>query len=407
MIEKEKNKKIFQKINIVLCLLVCFIFSQPVKVHGQENNEQVKLKITLTPAYVIGPGDQLTITDRTLRELFGQVEKYDVTVSSDGYISVPLPDGTQQNILAAGYTLDELAHEVRALFGKALKNPLVFIQISRYRPINVYITGEIAKPGVYKIESTTTQTESGKSSTTAIAAFGLTLTQALQIAGGLKPRADVTSIKVIKGLSSEKKLVNLKNFFTSDNSLQDLHLQSGDTIYVSSTEVLEDQAQSNVLLLGKLAYQEVPVSIVGEVKTGGNFVFSNDSTLLDALGRVGGLDVVGTSKKVKLSRFDSRGIFRTEELNLDELLKSGITFDKIALRPNDVIEILPSKGKEFRHFFRETGNALITSVGNNFGAFVVQDNLFNRISRNSKKFGGLSNFNSSVPSISIISAPGQ
>ena len=411
--KKKKNKMKLQKISIILSMLICFIFCPLIQVSAEETNEQnraeqdkeVKLKITLTSPYILGPGDQLSITDRTLRDLFGLVERYDVVIASDGYISVPLPDGTQQNILAAGITLDELAEDVRNLFGKTLKNPLVFTQISRYRPINVYIAGEIAKPGVYKVETTTTQGESGKTSTTATSTFGLTLTNAIQLAGGLKPKAAITSIILIKGLNNEKKIISLKSFFDPNIPVQDYNLQSGDTVYIPRTDKLEDQAQANVLVLGKLAYQEVPVSIVGEVKTAGSFVFPNDATLLDALGKAGWTNNVGTSIKVKLSRFDEKGIFRSQELDNDVILQEGSTFNQIALRPNAVIEVESSKGKEFRHFLRDTGNAYITSTLSTFGGFVIQDNMFNRISRKAKGFGP-SLLNTGGSSISIIAPPG-
>ena len=410
-----ENKVIQRRIKIILCLLVCFVFCQIIQAYAQENNEQnkieqdkeVKLKITLTSPYILGPGDQLSITDRTLRDLFGLVERYDVTVASDGHISVPLPDGTQQNILAAGLTLDDLATDIRDLFGKTLKNPLVFTQISRYRPINVYITGEIAKPGIYKVETTTTQGESGKTSTTAISTFGLTLTNAIQLAGGLKPQADITSITLINGLSAEKKVISLKSFFDPNIPMQDYNLQSGDTVYIPRTDIVENQVQSNVLVLGKLAYQEVPVSIVGEVKTAGSFVFSNDSTLLDALGKAGWANVVGTSKKIKLSRLNEKGIFSSQELDIDELLKRGVTFNQIALRPNDVIEVQSSKGKEVRHFFRDTGNIIISTIGGSFGSFIVQDNMFNRLSRKANSIGKFAGLNSGTSSVSVITAPGN
>src|SRR3989338_5129663 len=106
MIMNKKNKMRLQKINIILCLFISLYFlfiqktlAEDIPSNGQEFVEQnninesekkLKLKITLTPSYIIGPGDQISITDRTLRDLFGQVERYDVTVSSDGYISIPL-----------------------------------------------------------------------------------------------------------------------------------------------------------------------------------------------------------------------------------------------------------------------------------------------------------------------------
>src|SRR3989338_4410397 len=256
--------------------------------YAQENKEvttnKIKLQAILTPPYVIGPGDQLTIVDRTLRELFGQVEQYNVVVSGDGYISIPLPDGTQENVLAAGQTLDDLSIQIRELFGRTLKNPLVYIQISRYRPINVYIGGEIVKPGVYKIESSTT-TEKGATTTSSINTFGLSLTQAIQLAGGLNPRADIKNIVVTRGSGGEKKIIDLKSLLTGENTSQDINLQPGDAIFVKAAEEIDDQAQSHVKLLGKLAYQDVPVNIVGEVKSAGSFVLPNDATLLDAIGK--------------------------------------------------------------------------------------------------------------------------
>ena len=408
MVEKRKNKTGLQKMRIVLCVLVLFHLLFIPKglaedLNSQEPVSKVKLNISLTPTYIIGPGDQLTITDRTLRELFGLVEKYDLVVSSDGYISVPLPDGTQQNILAAGYTLDELSNEVRGLFGKTLKNPLVFVQITRYRPINIYIGGEVVKPGIYKVETTTTQ-EEGKTSTTTANTFNLSLTQAIQLTGGLKPRADIKNITVTRGSASETKVIDLKTIVTGKNILQDINLQPGDAIFVTATDKFEDQAQNNVLLLGKLAYQDVPVSIVGEAKASGNFVLPNNATLLDAIGKAGGLNNVGTLKKIKLSRYDDDGVYRSQELNVHKMLRKGIRFDQIALRPNDTIEIEASKGKETRHFLRETGTAIVTTIGNNIGTFLVQDHFFRRISHQSKGLG-TSPANTSPGSISIISAP--
>lgn len=344
----------------------------------------VKLQAVLTPPYIIGPGDQLVIIDRTLRDVFGQVEQYNVTVSADGYISIPLPDGTQENILAAGYTLDELSRDVRDSFGKTLKNPLLFVQIFRYRPINVYIGGEVVKPGVYKVESSST-TEKGGSTSSSLNTFGLTLTEAIQLAGGLRPRANVTTVTVTRGGSLEKRTVNLKALLEGNGDAHDLNLQPGDAIYVPVAEKPEDQAQNHVSLLGKLAYQEVPVSVVGEVKSASNFILPNDATLLDAIGMAGGSNEVGTLKKIKLSRYDENGVYKTYKLNIDELLSMGVTFDQIALKPNDVIELEASKGKEVRHFFRDVGpnavSVLVGSFAGSLGGFVVQDNFFNRISR--------------------------
>lgn len=346
--------------------------------------EQVKMKVTLTPPYVIGPGDQLSVVDRTLRELFGQVEKYDLIVSADGYISIPLPDGTQYNLLAAGFTVDELSSEIRTLFGKTLKNPLVFVQLSRYRPINVYIGGEVVNPGVYKVETSTTQTEDGKTQASTSNVFALSLTQALQLTGGLKPRANIRSIVITRGSNSEKRTVDLKALINGDSAFQDENLQPGDAIYVPVAENLEDQAQSNVVLLGRLAYQEVSVNVVGEVQMAGNFTLPNDATIFDAIGSAGGTDIVGTTKKVRIARFDDNGVYRWKEYNLDNLLQNGTKLEQIALRPNDRIEVRASHGKVVRNFLHSVSSSLVYTVGQNLGQFLLQDHMFRRISHQSK-----------------------
>ncbi len=388
-----KHKKIaslFLSFTLLSNLLNCL------NVFAEEDlqNNKIKLQATLTPPYVIGPGDVLSITDRTLRELFGQVETYNLTVSADGFISIPLPDGTQENVLVAGSTLDETSAIIREFFGRTLKNPLVFVQISKYRPVNVYIGGAVVKPGVYKIETTST-TEKG-ATTTSTATFGLTLTEALQLAGGIRPRANVKSLVVTRGTNSEKITINLISLLLGDPNSQDINMQPGDAIFVPTSETTDEQAQTHVTLLGKLAYQEVPVNVVGEVKTPGSFTLANDSTLLDAIGNAGGLNVVGSLKKIRLSRYDTDGIYKTFHIDVHDLIHKGVSFDQIALRPNDTIEFEASKGKETRHFFREIASntiAVLTgTVAGTFGNFLVQDSFLNRqarISRSNLNFPNL------------------
>ena len=408
-VEQHKKNETAKNL-IVLMLAFALMINQAVLAHEAEIiPSKVKLRAVLTPPYVIGPGDQIVVVDRTLKDVVGVAEQYNLTVSGDGYISIPLPDGTQENILAAGYTLDELSAEIRESFGKTLKNPLLFVQISRYRPINVYIGGEIVKPGIYKVESTST-TEKGGSTTSSINNFGLTLTEAIQLAGGLKPRADITSVTITRGNDAEKKTVNLKALLTGKEDAHDLNLQPGDAIYISAAENVENQAQNNVPLLGKLAYQDVPISVVGEVKSPANFILPNDATLLDAIGKAGGINNVGTTKKIKLSRYDENGVYRTYKLNIDQLLAKGITFDKIALKPNDVIELEASGGKEFRRFFREIApnavSIVLGSAAGNFGGFIVQDNFFNRFARVQTSLQNSPSSGSGATPITIIGGSG-
>lgn len=416
--EIRKKKWYFSRL---ICAILVFTlmlnqlsFAQEIVDINEETNkadlDKVRLQAVLTPPYVIGPGDQLNIIDRTLKDVFGTIEQFNVTVSADGYITIPLPDGTQVNILAAGYTLDELSVEVRSLFGKTLKNPLVFVQILRYRPINLYIGGEIVKPGIYKVESTSSS-EKGGSVSAGLNTFGLSITEAIQIAGGLKPRANIKEVTVTRGSNSEKEIVNLLALLTQNDTAQDISLQPGDAIFIPAAEKEEDQAQSYITLLGKLAFQDVPVNIVGQVKTPGNFSLTNDSTLLDAIGKAGGLSDIGTLTKIKLLRYDEKGIYRKFDLNVEELLRKGITFEQIALRPNDTIELEVSKKKSAQKFMRDTGKLIVPLVfsnfSNNVGQYILQDAFFarNRRAGNSRLTGAGLPFGTTDSSITIIGAP--
>ena len=339
--------------------------------------EKVVLKATLTPPYIIGPGDALTVTDRTLKDIFGQVEVFNLTVAADGYITVPLPDGTQENILAAGYILDDLSSNIRELFGKTLINPLVFVQISKYRSVNLYIGGEVTKPGVYKISS------EGREGTEPV-----TVTEAIQTAGGLKPRADITSITVIRGSRYEKKIVDLKGILTEGHG-NDLNLQPGDVIYIKASSNSEDQAQNNISLLGKLAYQEVNVNVVGRVGKGGTITLGNDATIIDALGRAGGVDPFGSTKKVKVSRYDENGVYKTFKVNLFDLISDGTTREEISLRPDDTIEIGVSRPKVVAKYVRDATINLysLAAAGfvNSYAQFASQKKLFEFVQKKSKE----------------------
>lgn len=359
-----KNEK--YKVVLITCLCFSLLLNQIAFAQGinapndkQQHHDikKVELQAVLTPPYVIGPGDGLTITDRTLKDVFGQVETFTVVVSADGYITVPLPDGSQANILAAGSTLDEISEQIRELFGRVLINPLVFVQISKYRSLNIYVGGDVVKSGVFKINSS--------------AADSFTITEAIQLAGGLKPRADIRNIIVTRGANLEKKVVDLYQIITGENRYQDINLQPGDAIFVPTSTEYANQAQNNVLLLGMLAYQEVPINVVGQAESTGSFTLPNDATLVDAIGMAGGTSKLGTLKRVKLSRYDENGVYRTEKINLLDLLAKGTTADQIVLKPNDTIEILPSPLKTTANYLKTATTNLYSIVLGGFtGAYV-------------------------------------
>jgi protein involved in polysaccharide export with SLBB domain len=121
--------------------------------------------------YVLGVGDKLQITVFGEDDLSGEFQ-----VSSTGTLSMPLVG----EIPAAGQTAATVQHEIEAKLGNGyMKDPHVSLQVSTYRPF--FIVGEVMKPGSYTYVN------------------GMTVINAVALAGGYTYRADKDDIKVKHG----------------------------------------------------------------------------------------------------------------------------------------------------------------------------------------------------------------
>ena len=119
--------------------------------------------------YRLGPGDSVQVA------VFGQPDltgKYDV--DANGNLVLPLAGP----IRAAGRPVSAVQAEAIDKLNAFLVNPKVSIQVLNYRPF--YILGQVMKPGSYPY------------------AVGLTVRQAVAIAGGFTPRAKNNEVKITR-----------------------------------------------------------------------------------------------------------------------------------------------------------------------------------------------------------------
>lgn len=122
-------------------------------------------------AYRLASGDVITI--RVLGE--DDLSKEKVRLTDAGTISYP-PLG---ELSVLGLTTGDLERIVtNGLKGRFLVNPRVSVQIEEYRPF--YINGMVDKPGAYPFTP------------------GLTVRKAASLAGGLRERASVNKIFIIR-----------------------------------------------------------------------------------------------------------------------------------------------------------------------------------------------------------------
>lgn len=121
--------------------------------------------------YVIGPDDVLGIVFWRDADMTG-----DVTVRPDGNITLPL----LRDIKAAGLRPDELREAITKAAAKLIADPNVSVVVRQINSRNVFITGQVARPGAYPV--------SGQ----------MTVLQLIAVAGGLNEYADGGEISVLR-----------------------------------------------------------------------------------------------------------------------------------------------------------------------------------------------------------------
>ena len=124
------------------------------------------------PGYRLGAQDRIQMTVYRQPELSGPF-----ALDGEGYVAVPLVG----EILAAGLTTRQLENEIelRLKNDGFLVEPQVGVALLTYRPF--YVLGEIAKPGSYEYRD------------------GMTVINAVALAGGYSYRADVDDVIIERG----------------------------------------------------------------------------------------------------------------------------------------------------------------------------------------------------------------
>ena len=92
--------------------------------------------------YILGPGDGLQIELLDVPELSGVF-----SIGPDGAIYLP----RLRALSVEGLTIAELRIYLKQQFSKYVIDPQVYIRPIAYRPIRVYVGGEVKRPGYYTL----------------------------------------------------------------------------------------------------------------------------------------------------------------------------------------------------------------------------------------------------------------
>jgi polysaccharide export outer membrane protein len=159
------------------------------------------------PNYSIAPEDVLTIDVWKEPEI-----SRTVPVRRDGKISLPLLNDLQ----AAGLTPSQLGAEIVERLRATIVHPQVTVIVAQMSSLRIYILGQVTRGGAYPLVP------------------DMTVMQALSVAGGFTPYANVKKIHVMRTENGTDKIfpLNYKEVSSGRKTEQNIHLKPGDTIVV-------------------------------------------------------------------------------------------------------------------------------------------------------------------------------
>lgn len=308
--------------------------------------------------YQIGPEDLLEISVLEAPDL-----NRTVRVSDDGTISLALLGSLE----AAGMSTRELQSDLQDRLRRTyMKDPQVsvFVQEMRSHPVSVF--GAVEKPGVYQIrygkplieilsmaqglandagDTVIVMRHQGSDPAPALASLsgngpGLTTDQAAGIA---IPSRDPTGLAIDASPGAQSIAINLKDLLDSGDPRSNVLVYPGDLVKVSRAGI---------------------VYVVGQVHKPGGFVLKTNENIsvLQAIALAEGVTPNAKGKEARI--FVASGTNEQPKevaINLDKIM-AGKTPAPL-LKPDDVLFIPNSAGKETLHVLEQSTAGIVGALG--------------------------------------------
>jgi len=243
-------------------------------------------RIPVTPDYLIGPGDELLV------RAWGQIDvNYRAIVDRTGAIYLPKVGP----ISVAGVRYDQLNTYLKTAISRVFKNFDLDVTLGRLRAVQVFVVGQVRRPGSYTVSSLST------------------MVNALFASGGPSKRGSMRRI-MLKREGKDVTTFDLYDLIAFGDKSKDVQLLSGDVIWVPP--------------VGRL------VALAGSVNVPGIYELKEHETLGEVLGYAGGFTTTASGQKTFIDRIDDRQVRHTAELDLSS---AGL---KTELHDGDIVRFL-------------------------------------------------------------------
>ncbi len=285
------------------------------KIINEFNNE----KNIIESQYILGSGDILFINFNGLN-IFSNL----YAINPDGFLNLP----EIGEIKAAGYTKNELKRILLKEYKQYIIDPILTINIHRYREITIYLGGEVNKPGLYKIGTEFRKFTTNKSNQNDMLIENDSATiegiprlfDALKFGEGITNFADLEKIRIIRknslsqGGGKIETTVNFLDLLEKGNQVSNIRIYDGDAIFVPKSDKL---LTKKLIEINKtnITPDEMKVFVSGNVNKPGTLIIKQGATLVQAIAASGG-DKYFTGK-VRHVRFTDDGLSKKRVFNYD------------------------------------------------------------------------------------------
>jgi len=210
---------------------------------GEDAQRPTPASAPVPAGYVVGPGDALSL--QVFARDWEQVAQ-EMTVTPEGFI---FPEQLGR-VTAAGQTLDGLRAALGRSYARIFADPTVTLTISSQRAIEVYVIGDVVRPGRHL--------QMGMA----------TVLDALYAAGGPSEIGSYRQIRLTR-VGSPPHEVDLYDYLLTGSREEDVLLDPGDTIFVPA--------------------MGAEVGVAGEVRRPARYEPAADATVADVVEMAGGL----------------------------------------------------------------------------------------------------------------------
>ncbi|MEH2257651.1 SLBB domain-containing protein [Nostoc sp.] len=306
------------------------------------------IQTQLDTNYSLGGGDLIRVNVFEVPEYTGEYQ-----IPPGGAINLPLIG----SVSVLGLTTEQASDEIARRYARFLKRPLISVNLLSPRPINIFVAGEVTRPGAYTLSL------SGGAGNNPGVQYP-TVLAALTTAQGVTLAADVTQVQLRRkiGRSSEQAVtLNLKELIQTGNLSQDITLRDGDTIVVPTATNFNVAESRNIFAANFAASQTTPrtVTIIGEVNRPGSYLVTPGNTdsqvgvtpnsgtasptglpnVTRVIQLAGGITAQADVRNLKLRRPTRTGSEQSIDINLWQLLQSGDANQDIIVQDGDTIVI--------------------------------------------------------------------